>query len=440
MSRYDLIVVGAGSGGAGAAITAARQGMRVLWIDKESVLGGTGVTAYVSVFQAAYTASPLAREISERLLDRGEAAYLGYTRDTPTGRPIYRIAASAQYEDTIVSRYEADDSAPIVVYTPSGMDVLLREMAAESGRIDLWDRTTFLDAKAGPSTNGLSRITSIDVQRPDGRQTVQATWFVDATADIYLARRAGCSWYMGREPRAQYDGPSAPPRHEFKLNAWSLCFLVHRGPDLISGEPGPGPGNDTAHVGEMPDGGYYINMCFQLRGELAWAMGLEQAREYLLGNIFKRWPKVQRAYGLEDHGIVSIAPRSGIREGPRLIGRHVLTENDVFWGRFGRQHDDCIAFCDFGLDPHDPDKGWTETENGPYGVPFRCLQPKEVDNLLVACRGASFSSLAASAFRLQRSMIELGEAAGAFAATSGIVAPELPPYTYRTVPNDTGLS
>lgn len=52
----------------------------------------------------------------------------------------------------------------------------------------------------------------------------------------------------------------------------------------------------------------------------------------------------------------------------------------------------------------------------PYGIPFRCLIPKGFDNLLVAGRVAGFSSIAASSCRLSRTMIQLGEAAGAATA------------------------
>ena len=52
----------------------------------------------------------------------------------------------------------------------------------------------------------------------------------------------------------------------------------------------------------------------------------------------------------------------------------------------------------------------------PYGIPFRCLLPAEIDNLAIACRGASFSSVAASSCRLSRTMMQLGQAAGTAAA------------------------
>jgi len=53
----------------------------------------------------------------------------------------------------------------------------------------------------------------------------------------------------------------------------------------------------------------------------------------------------------------------------------------------------------------------------PYGIPYRCLLPRTGPaNLIVACRGASFSSLAASSCRLSRTMLQLGQAAGTAAA------------------------
>lgn len=61
----------------------------------------------------------------------------------------------------------------------------------------------------------------------------------------------------------------------------------------------------------------------------------------------------------------------------------------------------------------------------PYGVPFECLLPREFDNLLVACRGASFSHLTASSCRLSRTMMQLGHAAGlaAFETMDSNIAP-----------------
>ncbi|MHB0938218.1 MAG: FAD-dependent oxidoreductase [Armatimonadota bacterium] len=431
MCSFDLIVIGGGSGGAGAALTAGRAGVRTLWVEREPLLGGTGVNAFVNVWQPTYSASELAPKIAGRLLDRGDGCCVAAAFDTPSGRPIYRRNADAGYADTL-RRWQSTEprvNAPGFVYQPLAMDAVLREMAAETGHVTLWAESTFLDVDTAPSADGLRRVTRLLIDTPNGVEVVEAGFIIDATADIAVARRAGCAWTMGRESVEEYGEPSAPPQREFKLNGWTLCFLAHRSPDLVElPKEGYGNASDWAHIGEMPDGRLYVNVCFQFPGEVGWMLGPELARERALRNIARRWPGIKRAYGLEDWGIAAFAPRIGVREGPRLVGRYVLTEQDYRTGRFGAHHGDCIAFTDHAIDRHAPDGGCSEAVNGPAGIPFRCLQPREVDNLLVACRGAGFSSLAASAARLQRTMVELGEAAARFAATGKVIAPELPPY------------
>jgi 2-polyprenyl-6-methoxyphenol hydroxylase-like FAD-dependent oxidoreductase len=410
---FDLIVIGAGSGGTGAAITAARAGMRTLWVEGEGMLGGTGVNAFVNVWQPAYTRSALAREIAERLIATGGACYNAGSIDTPSGRPIYRRAEGVRYEDTLSRWHDRATGLinPGVVYDPRAMESLLREMAAEAG-VTVWDTTTCLDVRTAPSADGLRRVTAVEVSSPRGREWVEAGAVIDATADIAVARRAGCAWSIGREAREAYSEPSAPETPEFKLNGPTLCFTIAPGADRVA-LPAEGYGHDSdwAHIGQLPDGAYYVNMVFQLPGEEAWMLGGEATRERLLGNIARRWPRVQAAYGLQGYGITALAPRTGYREGPRLVGRYVLTETDFRLGHYGAHHPDCIAFTDHALDRHCPDGGCIEAAHGPMGIPLRCLQPREFDNLLVASRGASFTSLAASAARLQRNMIELGEAA-----------------------------
>jgi len=430
MESYDLIVVGGGSAGAAAAISAGRLGLKTLLVEKEGRLGGTGVHAFVNVWQPAYTTSRLAPEVFELLRSQGRAAFVAQCEDTPCGRPIFRLANGGNYQETLKrwQSWEPRRHPFLIVYVPHAMAQVLQDLALATRRVDLWTDATFVDCRTLSAAGGPRRIESIDVHTPHGRRTARADWYIDASADIHLAIRAGCAWTMGREPHSAYDEPSAPPAAEFKLNAWTLCFLIEQGPNRVHGEAGSGPDSDWAHIGQMPNGRYYVNLVYQLDGEAGWTMGPERAREQLLGNIFRRWPLVQRAYGLEEYGIAAIAPRIGMREGPRLIGRYVLTEHDVRSGGFGEHHNDCVAFCDHALDRHAPDGGCIEAENGPFGVPFRCLQTREIGNLLVACRGASFSSLAASACRLQRTMMELGEAATHYVATGAAPKPKRPPY------------
>lgn len=422
MKSYDLIVIGAGSGGAGAALTAGRLGLRTLWVERESRLGGTGVHSLVNVWQPSYGTSELAPEIAGRLIDAGQGHYAAGACDTPTGRPLYRADSTVSYEQTLVRWQDqaAGITSPLFVYEPAGMDCVLREMALETGRVELASSTTFIEPHTSPAGDGLTRIDSVTLQSAESLREVTGGQYVDATANIAMARSAGCGWAIGAEAAQEYAEPSAPAERQFRLNGWTLCFSVRPGADrVVLPERHAGPEGDWAHIGALPQGGYYVNLCFQLTGEAGWRMGPELAREYLLANIAKRWPSVRSAYGLDGYGLSDIAPRVGVREGPRLVARYVLNENDYRRGKHGQHPDDCIAFTDHALDSHSPGGGCMEAPNGPVGIPLRCLQTQEVSNLMVACRGAGFSSLAASAVRLQRTMVELGEAA-ARAIAAGI--------------------
>jgi len=75
-----------------------------------------------------------------------------------------------------------------------------------------------------------------------------------------------------------------------------------------------------------------------------------------------------------------------------------LAQHDLMAGLGRQEHDDIIAIADHAMDTHGASTGraGTREHDQPYGVPYRCLLPRDVDNLLVACRGASFSSVAAS--------------------------------------------
>ena len=94
----------------------------------------------------------------------------------------------------------------------------------------------------------------------------------------------------------------------------------------------------------------------------------------------------------------------------RLRGKYILCQEDLIRGCSVLGEDHNIAWADHPSDIHGA--GGRLTQTGEYGIPYECMLPKEIDNLLVACRGSSFTHLAASSARLSRTMLQLGEAAG----------------------------
>ncbi len=129
-----------------------------------------------------------------------------------------------------------------------------------------------------------------------------------------------------------------------------------------------------------------------------------------------RWTRFVRGKGYGTWTITGVAPRIGVRETRRILGDYVLSELDCRSGVKNQKHADIIAITDHAVDIHGRKGRLYEVPNGPYGVPYRCLLPRGVENLYIASRAASFSHIAASSCRLCRTMMTLGQAAGTAAA------------------------
>ena len=148
---------------------------------------------------------------------------------------------------------------------------------------------------------------------------------------------------------------------------------------------------------------------------------------------------VVRKYGPRDSqiGLVDLASHIGARESHRIEAAYRLTGDDVLWGR---RFDDAIANGSYRMDVHHsdgpgitfryldgtevviPGRGsqkqvgrWREeTAENPtfYQVPYRCLIPKGVNNLLAAGRILDADPVAFSGVRVMVNMNQTGEAAG----------------------------
>jgi hypothetical protein len=120
----------------------------------------------------------------------------------------------------------------------------------------------------------------------------------------------------------------------------------------------------------------------------------------------------------------------GIRESRRIVGEYVLTEEDH---QSCRKFEDAVARNRYPIDIHLP-AGGVELrklpENDYHEIPYRCLLPKGIDNLLVAGRCVSATFAAQSSIRIQPVCRALGEAAGAAAAlcANARIAPRELPY------------
>ena len=139
-------------------------------------------------------------------------------------------------------------------------------------------------------------------------------------------------------------------------------------------------------------------------------LGRRQLRQYL---TFLR----REIPGFEQATIRSIGHHIGVRESRRIVGRARL-EREAFTAR--RKFPDAIARVSYGIDIHNPDGTGTEIEYMTpgewYEIPYGCLLPADVDNLLVAGRPISVDHAIHSSMRVMPPAVSIGQAAGVAAA------------------------
>jgi len=135
-----------------------------------------------------------------------------------------------------------------------------------------------------------------------------------------------------------------------------------------------------------------------------------------LVHFFKKYvPGFQNCY------LSNTAPEVGFRETRRIIGDYILTKEDVL---NVHQFHDNIAQCAYMIDIHDPTGTqlfYTPVPEGKsYGIPYRCLLPKNIDNLIVAGRCISATHEAQGSLRVMPPSFNIGQAAGTAAAIAVI--------------------
>jgi hypothetical protein len=314
-------------------------------------------------------------------------------------------------------------------FEPRTFNYTVREMLDETGRCTTLLGTTFFKAHRQND-----RLTAVEVWFPGKRLTIEADVFIDSTADGDLCVDAGCEFHMGEDPKSLYGEPSAPQEAEMSLNGLTLCYRIadtgtRQKPYLPAGVP-EGLCPKPVHIVVLPNGDHLLNAVDMIDGNAVVAMEyselMHEAQRRVLEHFYwlqglpaddgSRWTRFVRGRGYGTWAIAGIAPRIGVRETRRILGDYVLTEHDCQAGLKSQTHDDIIAITDHAVDIHGRKGRLYEVPNGAYGVPYRCLLPRGVENLYIASRAASFSHIAASSCRLCRTMMTLGQAAGNAAA------------------------
>jgi len=432
IGKYDVLVVGGGMAGTGAAVSAARLGCKTMLIERETSLGGLATIGLVNI--PLDFSCGIGKEMLSRL-------------------------------DQVSGHWHRNSD-------PEKHKLILDRMTKEAG-VDL-----LLHSYAVDSIVSGGEIKGVVVESKSGRQAVLADRVVDSSGDGDAAFFAGCEYKSGRPS----DGMNQACSLEFRLGGvdWDLYLES----DLKKNDPrwikliekavadGAMPymiENHLNWVTHLPGRPQHckmdeLSLCFAHSRNCRPLDARDLTRMYLEGreqaDILWRFIK-KRVPGFENCYLIDTATLLGVRESRRITGEYVMQAKDIAqWRRF----DDVITMSGHGYDLHNPDGPgnikWAEMEiDGKqcyaichtgygsswlppggldaltdgfgrkgkdmkfpdlpcYDIPYRCLVPLKIDNLLVAGRCLSADFMAQSGCRLVLACMNMGQAAGTAAALS----------------------
>ena len=362
----DLVVVGGGIAGTCAAIAAADAGMSVALVQDRPVLGGNA---------------------SDEIRVRTERA----------GNEYHWIVKAVKNTSANAEDKKADDANRLSCTDSAGV-------------------STHLGWRAyGVVTNAQRKIVAVDARNVEtgARRRFVAPLYVDATGDGWLGYWAGAAFMLGREAKAEFNEPThGQDAADTSTMGNSLLWNTKNGSEPYEFPSVPWA---TKVSGTRAD----------TSGGWTWEAGLdpeedtiydaEMLRDRLFRAIYGSFSNAKAKSGNENLAFNWVPYIAGKRESRRIVGDYVVRESDVV---NTRAFEDAIGIATWSVDLHrkDGDSGFIAATTHHYypawWMPYRSLCCRDVPNLFMAGRCASYTHVAFGSSRVMNAGGQQGVAAG----------------------------
>lgn len=399
IANPDVLILGSGSAGSTAAITAARVLQRVsppsqvMLVERYGFLGGIS-TGVLDTFYGFYTPGALAKKVVSGVPDD--------------------VVAELKKTDCVIERPNTFGAGMGITYNPEILKVVWERLAQQAGA------TLLLHTFVVDVVVQNQQICGVIVASKAGLGLITAKVLIDATGEADVAARAGVPFEMAgalapaqtltttfRLANVDVERTKSFPRSE---------FLARMAAAADSGQYRLPRREGSVHI--TPVEGVMATVMTRVQfvdptqpEELTRAEieGRSQALEY---ERFLR----EQIPGYESSRIVALSTQIGVRESRRIQGEYRLTRDDVL---SARKFEDVIGLCGAPIENHlwQGNTKWAYLPEGEtVDIPYRTLVPQKVEGLLVAGRCFSATHDAHAAVRSMAQCMAMGQAAGCAAA------------------------
>jgi hypothetical protein len=369
--EYDVIIIGGGAAGLAAAVASGRADAKTLLIEQFGYLGGTATASLMINLNgfrnqvepdSTQTVKGVAQEIMlelHKLNGLGKSPYKQKEYDIEKGELSYSYCVD-----------------------PEKFKYVTLKMVDEAG-VDILFHTYFCDVIMEDSD-----LKGVIIENKSGRSALFAKVVVDASGDGDVAARSGAPfWEAGPDDKALKD---------------NVMYKISGLGDAKFGNCRYG----DSSVVWGPGGVWGRNDAWKIsRAEIKTRL---QVFEHFQG-ILEKNPELKDAGAY----LAETPPLIGIRQTRFIEGEYKLTADDAITGR---RFDDVIAISSCAIISYYGYRRYLEHEG--YDIPYRCLVPKVVDNLLIAGRCISSEQQPYESHRAMIPIMAIGQAAGAAAALS----------------------